>query len=279
MPGDRGPGSTEAEITARQRAIAELETCDVLGVFAHPDDETFASGTFAQLAQNGKRVLLVYATSGDAGGDLTGRGLSGPALGEEREREMRSAAEVLGLSAPPLFLRYPDGNVYDYWDELVDMVRSIIERTDPSVVVTFGPDGYYGHADHVAVGQIAGRAVDASDGPSHLLHAAISRSRNNMIAQMGGGTGFKSVADAFITYTVDVRAQLEKRTGAMAMHRTQFDEQTLTRYRLLAALTGTEQFVEARHPGEAGALADLLAVEASNTAPSSVPPPGNGMAP
>lgn len=265
MPGDRGPGSTEEQMQARRDAIAQLGPCDVLGVFAHPDDETFCSGTFARLAEQGKRVLLVYATSGDAGGDLTGRGLSGAALGNEREQEMRNAAKVLGLPAEPLFLRYPDGNVYDYWDELVDLVGAIIKQTGPSIVVTFGPDGYYGHADHVAIGQITGRAFDASDGPSYLLHASISRSRNDMIVQFGGGNGYKSVADKFITYTVNVRAQLEKRVGAMKMHRTQFDEKTRTQYRMLAALTGTEQFVEARHPGAGGGLSELFATGDSAT--------------
>jgi hypothetical protein len=60
--------------------IASLAPVDILAVFAHPDYETFASGTFTKLSANGQRIQLVYATSGHAGGDLTGQGLKGEAL-------------------------------------------------------------------------------------------------------------------------------------------------------------------------------------------------------
>jgi LmbE family N-acetylglucosaminyl deacetylase len=56
--------------------IASLAPVDILAVFAHPDYETFASGTFTKLSANGQRIQLVYATSGHAGGDLTGQGLT-----------------------------------------------------------------------------------------------------------------------------------------------------------------------------------------------------------
>lgn len=258
MPGDRGPGSSDQEKASRSAAIADLEPCDVLGVFAHPDDETFASGTFALLSAKGQRVQLVYATSGDAGGDKSGRGLSGTALGEEREQEMRNAAEALELSTEPLFLRYPDGQVYDHWDEVVGSVREIIAKTRPKVVITFGPDGLYGHADHVAVGQITGRAFDDSGVPSHLLHMALSRTRNDLVVKAGGGDRYKAVADRFITYRVNVEEQLENRVGAMGSHVTQFAPQEVMQYKMLAIATRVEDFVEARHPGESGSISELL---------------------
>lgn len=259
MPGDTGVVSTEHQKDERIVAIAELEACDVLVVFAHPDDETFALGTLARLSAKGERVQLAYATSGDAGGDLTNRGLSGPALGAEREQEMRNAAIALELATEPLFLRYPDGQVYDHWNEVLESVRAIIAKTNPKVVITFGPDGYYGHADHVAISQIAARAFDDSGTPSHLLHVAISRSTNDLIVRLGGGSSYKPVADKYVTYTVKVRDQLEKRVGAISSHKTQFDEKTVAQFRMLATITGTEQFVEVRHSGETGALSELFA--------------------
>jgi len=260
-PRGRRPGgmeSTTQQKDAREKAIAALEPCDVLGIWAHPDDETFASGTFAKLSAKGKRVLLVYATSGDAGRDRTDRGLSREALGQQRELEMRNAAKAIELPTEPLFLRYPDGKVYDYWGEVLANVRSIIEKTTPSVVVTFGPDGYYGHADHIAIGQIAGRAFDDSGTPSHLLHVALSRSTNNIIVSAGGGNRFKPVADKFITYKVDIKGHVNNRVGAMQSHKTQFDERTVAQMRQLLALTRQEEFVEVRHPGEAGLLSELF---------------------
>ena len=254
----RMPEPERLAIEARKAAISQLEPCSVLAVFAHPDDETFATGTFAKLSAKGECVQLVYTTSGDAGGDQSGRGLSGAELAEEREREMHNAADVLEVSTEPLFLRYPDGQVYERWNEVLRNVQSIIEKTRPSVVVTFGPDGYYGHADHLAIGQIAERAFDDSGTPSHLLHVAISRSKNDVIVKAGGGSRYKPVADKFITYTVNVRKQLKQRVAAMEAHRTQFDDRTVVQYRLLASMTGTEEFVEVRHPGETGTLLDLF---------------------
>ena len=130
-------------------ALAELGPCQFLAVFAHPDDETFATGTLAKLAARGVCVQLVYATSGDAGGDLTGRGLSGEALGAERELEMRRGAEALGLPRAPHFLRHPDGKVQENWQAVLEDVEAVIAEIQPRVVLTFGPDGYYGHADHL----------------------------------------------------------------------------------------------------------------------------------
>jgi len=260
MPGDSGHESTEEQKAARETAINQLEACDVLGVFAHPDDETFSSGTFALLSAKGQRVQLVYATSGDAGGDKTDRELSGQALADVREGEMRSGARVMQLATEPLFLRYPDGLVYDHWNEVVESVQQIIKQTQPKIVVTFGPDGLYGHADHVAIGQITGRAFDDSEGPTHLLHTALSRTRHTLVANANPEIGerYKAVADRFITYSVDVSAQLEQRVGAISAHKTQFEPEFVQQFRMLAAITRVEDFVEVRHPGETGLLSELF---------------------
>jgi len=255
----RIPEAVRRAIEARESAIAALKRCDVLAVFAHPDDETFAAGTFAKLSANGERVQLIYTTSGDAGGDRTDQGLSGAALAAERENEMRASADVLEVSAQPLFLRYPDGFVYENWDKVVENVQAIIEKTQPKVVITFGPDGYYGHADHLAIGQITERAFDASGASSHLLHVAISRSRNDFIVKVGGGSRYKPVDDKFITYTVDVRKHSQQRVAAMEAHKTQFDDRTIGQYRMLVGLKGFDEFVEVRHPGQSGLLAELFA--------------------
>ena len=129
-------------------AWAELEPCEFLAVFAHPDDETFATGTLAKLAARDVCVQLVYATSGDAGGDLTDRGLSGAALGAEREQEMRRAARALNLPRAPVFLRHGDGKGQENWQTVLEDVEALLAKIQPRVVLTFGPDGYYGHSDH-----------------------------------------------------------------------------------------------------------------------------------
>lgn len=251
---------TEQQTAESKSAMIEsLEPADILVVFAHPDDETFATGTFTKLSANGKRIQLIYATSGDAGGDRTGQGRSGDALGEHREKEMMQAAQILNTSTEPLFLRYGDGFVRDNWDSILADVESIMHQTQPEIVITFGPDGYYGHRDHLAISQIAERAFDQLGIASHLLHVAIPRSLNDLIEQAGGGSRYKPVADKYITYKVNVREQIEQRIGAMEAHASQFDEQTIGQMRVLGTISGIEGFVEVRNLGESGTLSTMFA--------------------
>jgi LmbE family N-acetylglucosaminyl deacetylase len=73
--------------------------------------------------------------------------------------ELRCAAENLGLHEVS-FLDYLDGEV-DQADpqEIIGRIVSHIRRIQPQVVVTFGPDGAYGHPDHVALSQFTNAAV------------------------------------------------------------------------------------------------------------------------
>lgn len=244
--------------SSKDSMIESLERADILAVFAHPDDETFASGTFTKLSANGQRIQLVYATSGDAGGDLTGQGLEGDALGRHREREMMQAARILKVSAEPLFLRYPDGFVGDNRDSILADVESIMQQTQAKVVVTFGPDGYYGHRDHLAISQITERAFDGLGISENLLHVAIPRSLDDLMVKAVGGSPYKPVDDKYITYMVNVRAQIEQRIGAMKAHASQFDEQTIGQMRSLGTASGIEGFVEVRNLGESGTLAGIF---------------------
>src|SRR6478752_5577533 len=66
---------------------------------AHPDDEALLSaGTLARAAAAGNRVVLVLATSGEAGlvGDDVLDGTED--LGRRREQEAQASADALGVS-------------------------------------------------------------------------------------------------------------------------------------------------------------------------------------
>ncbi len=133
----------------------------LLAVFAHPDDETLGTGgTLARYGAEGVETYLVTATRGE-------RGWSGPeeespgleAMGQLRERELRAAAEALRLREVS-FLDYVDGEL-DQADapEVIGKIVSHVRRIRPQVVITFGPDGGYGHTDHIAISQLATSAV------------------------------------------------------------------------------------------------------------------------
>jgi hypothetical protein len=78
---------------AAPQGEALLKT-DLLGVFAHPDDETGVAPLMAYYALGaGKRVSHVYCTRGEGGGNMVGR-QGGMALGILRERTGGLAAPI-----------------------------------------------------------------------------------------------------------------------------------------------------------------------------------------
>lgn len=143
----------------------------MLGVLAHPDDETLGLGAaFARYAAEGVEASLVTATSGERG---RYRGVKdGPehpgseALARIREGELRAAADVLGIRDVTL-LGYGDGRL-DEADPVavVGRIAAEIRRLRPHVVLTFPPDGAYGHPDHIAISQLATAAVVAAARPA-----------------------------------------------------------------------------------------------------------------
>ena len=138
----------------------------LLAVFPHPDDETLGLGsTLARYSAEGIETHLLCATRGERGwfdSEGSNPGLEGVA--RIREAELRCAAEHLGIHEVS-FLDYIDGDV-DQADpeEIIGKLVSHIRRIKPQVVVTFGPEGAYGHPDHIALSQFTnGALVCAAD--------------------------------------------------------------------------------------------------------------------
>jgi len=133
----------------------------LLAVLAHPDDESLGfGGTLAKYAAEGVATYLVTATRGEGGrfGSL-GKGGDPVEVGRVREAELRAAAAVLGIREVSV-LSYPDGAV-DKVEPAVAIheVVSHIRRIQPHVVLTFGPEGAYGHPDHIAISQFTTAAT------------------------------------------------------------------------------------------------------------------------
>ena len=123
----------------------------LMAVFAHPDDEAFGTGgTLSKYAAEGHDVHLVTATRGEAG-EIAEPDLATPAnLPFVRERELRCACEIYGIH-PPHFLDYLDGQLpVVHQGQAVGKVVRLIREIKPQVLITFGPDGIYGHYDHIA---------------------------------------------------------------------------------------------------------------------------------
>lgn len=149
----------------------------LMAVLAHPDDETLGcGGSLARYSDEGVETWVLTATRGQSGRHGPGEPPGREALGRMREAEERAAAAELGVTNVR-FLDYVDGAL-DGADPR-QVVRDIVgrlRRVRPQVVLTFAPDGAYGHPDHIAISQLTTAAcVSAADagydapGPPHRV--------------------------------------------------------------------------------------------------------------
>ena len=148
-----GPTRSVSDIVDRFGAVTAL------AVWAHPDDESLlAGGLLAGFAQRGGEVVNLVATAGEHGTDDP---LVDPptALAARRRTELDEALSALG-AGPAIHLGYGDGSCAEVTEALAaHLVGRVIDRVQPDVVVTFGPDGVTGHPDHRAVHRWVRRAV------------------------------------------------------------------------------------------------------------------------
>lgn len=145
-------------------------------VLAHPDDESLATGgILAKYAATGVQTYLVMATRGE-------RGWFGPAdenpglqaLGRLREAELMAAARVLGIREVS-FLDYVDGDLDKANHDIATAkIVAQLRRVRPDVVVTFDPNGMYGHPDHIAISQLTTTAVMLAADPTYQTRSALS---------------------------------------------------------------------------------------------------------
>jgi LmbE family N-acetylglucosaminyl deacetylase len=124
-----------------------------VAIVAHPDDMEFgAAAAVARWTGQGKEVVYVMVTSGEAGID----GLAPEDCKAVREKEEIESARIVGVDTVE-FLGFPDGTV-EYGLPLRAAVAEVVRRHRPEIVITgnfrdsFGP-GALNQADHMAVGR------------------------------------------------------------------------------------------------------------------------------
>jgi LmbE family N-acetylglucosaminyl deacetylase len=145
----------------------------LLGVFAHPDDETFcAGGTFARYAKDGAEIMVVSATRGQAGQIRDARVGTRRTIAAVRETELRVACERLGVEHVQCW-DHVDGALAEAdFGDLVGAVVRVVREFRPEVVISFGADGGYGHPDHITISAAATEACrqagDASSYPGQV---------------------------------------------------------------------------------------------------------------
>ena len=211
-------------MTARQ---ARLQV-----VVAHPDDETFGCGSLLlHAAARGAVTAVCCATRGEAGGE-------GADLGAVRERELREAASLLGVSEVEV-LGFVDSDmtgepaadtlVAAPFDAVVSAVRRAVEAFGPDILVTL--DASDGHRDHlrvreatVAVAELTGvPTVYLVCIPRSLLNRWVEHMRSERpdVAHLDPEVAAIGTPDDQLTTVIPAAQHLEARERAIAVHRSQ----------------------------------------------------------
>jgi LmbE family N-acetylglucosaminyl deacetylase len=127
----------------------------ILFAFAHPDDESFATGgSIVHYLSKDVEVHLYCATKGGAGKTGSPPLCSQEELPEFRARELKQACSILGIDY--LYLRnFEDGKLVDTpYEELAVDLLYYIKKVEPEIIVTFPPHGISGHKDHIQMQKV-----------------------------------------------------------------------------------------------------------------------------
>jgi LmbE family N-acetylglucosaminyl deacetylase len=237
-----------------------MPTATAVVVHAHPDDEAiFTGATIHHLVDQGVRVVLVTATSGEAGEPRIPL-QRGETIGERRRKELEQACDLLGV-ARLVMLGYRDSGAHRgpypsgslgaaAADTVAQQVTDVAEVEQASAVIHYDPQGIYGHVDHVQVHRAGALAAEQlgitgyeatvdgghlrrrlADGRRHLLHAAAGDE-----AELGVSAELISLA-----VQASPQALLAKR-AAMAAHVSQIGPEYLEQERFDSGY-GQEWFV------------------------------------
>ncbi|WP_328536888.1 N-acetyl-1-D-myo-inositol-2-amino-2-deoxy-alpha-D-glucopyranoside deacetylase [Streptomyces sp. NBC_00344] len=247
--------------------MTDLPARRLLFVHAHPDDESINNGaTMAACVAAGVHVTLVTCTLGEEG-EVIPPALAHLAsdredrLGEHRIGELAAAMRELGVE-DHRFLggpgRFRDSGMMGveqnhregaFWntpvDEAADHLVEVIRSLRPQVLVTYDPNGGYGHPDHIQAHRVAMRAAELAGDRAHrqdlgephtigkIYWNRVPRSvvEEGFARLRAAGAGFPGIADvgdvpgvvddALITAEIDGAGFAAAKSAAMRAHASQ----------------------------------------------------------
>jgi LmbE family N-acetylglucosaminyl deacetylase len=208
-------------------------------VVAHPDDETFGCGSLLlHVRAAGAVTAVCCATRGEAGQAPPGRGWGPAELAAARERELRDAAQLLGVDRVDL-LGFADSGMSGPvspgslagapFERVVAAVSERVAAFGPDVLITL--DGSDGHRDHARIRDAAlavARDLEVprmylSCLPRSLLRRWLERMREQRpdLAHLDPDVAPIGTPDEDITTVIDTAEQLAIREKAIAAHASQ----------------------------------------------------------
>ena len=226
------PGVSLSQATGSRTLVA---------VLAHADDEDPVAPILARYAREGVQVHLLIATDGAQGtGFAAARGEKAPPeqdLVRLRTEEARCAAQALGVK-PPILLGFPDGKLGDYAGDrtlvyqLTQRIAEELQRLQPDVIVTWGPDGGMGHPDHRVVSTVVTQLQRASAPgvPERLFYMYLpAEAIRAMNPQRGEPLLLVPEARYATTRVAFSPEDLQASARSMACHKSQFTDEVVQR--------------------------------------------------
>ncbi|MCC7009540.1 MAG: PIG-L family deacetylase [Acidobacteria bacterium] len=242
-------------LAQQQPASSRPQT--LVAVFAHPDDETMAGPLLAHYGrQAGTAVHLVIVTNGEKG-VMPHAGIpAGDELAKVRIEEAECAASALGAHRPML-LGFPDGGLTQAQAlaTIAGQLETALRDLAPDAIVTWGPDGGYGHADHRIVSALVTQIVQTGAATPNLYYAELPKSGLNpeFLASLRFPAPFRPVDDGFLNVRVPYTAEdLAVARRALGCHASQFTAQTMdTLMSLTQRVNNGVQYLRAWNGGPA----------------------------
>lgn len=191
---------------------------NILGIFAHPDDESFGpGGTLAQAAVNDHRIGIVTLTRGEAGSLGISKELDRDELAERRTKELQCATEALGVTYLKIY-SLPDNKLSTLPEKRIyKILVDEIHQFAPDVVITYHKNGITGHPDHKIVTKLVNRVVCQSNKSPKLLEYGLVQKQTEMITNRK----LYTMNNDEVTHKIDVSTLFSKKIEAILCHKTQ----------------------------------------------------------
>lgn len=175
-------------------------------------------------AEAGARSVLVTATLGDRGKQGEPPVCTPEELPACRERELREAVGIIGIADLHL-LGYQDRTLAEAPPAGVRRALvTVIRRERPSVVLTFDPNGFNQHPDHVAISRFTTDAIAAAADARWLPEAGAPWIVPRLLWtpllapwEPGAADGAQPGAD----FVIDVAQWRDRKAAALRAHRSQ----------------------------------------------------------
>jgi len=189
-----------------------------IAIVAHPDDMEFgAAAAVARWTGQGKEIVYVMATSGEAGID----GMHPDECRRVREAEEIESARIVGVDTVE-FLGLPDG-IIEYGVPLRRLLAEVIRRHRPEIILTgnfrdsFGP-GALNQPDHIAVGR--GVLDAARDSGNRWI---FPEQLTNGLEPWGGVRAVWAFGSPEAKHGVDTTDTFDKGVDSLAAHKAYID--------------------------------------------------------